>query len=205
MIGTIATVLALPVQAQVASSQTFAEMHRSLSTTVVEMCRGGTAEGDSYRLNGAVNAGGGLVILKKLVDLGLEGEIQLSQEEWTGIEAVVPDQWDQATHVECVKSVLELLLPKAEEINRDRIGSIKIRNHMSGEVCSPPVRVSPVVFKAAATTAKKEALLYVEGVEGGGKRRKVGETFETGSGCWITLAGTGYDFDFYATISYRQN
>lgn len=93
---------AFDVSAQLNSAQL-----RELRTAVIEMCRGGTVDGEhrSYRIEGS--ADGKIIVFKKLAELGADGKFELSDDKWSGIEALAnPD-----TYADCVRHTLNILTP----------------------------------------------------------------------------------------------
>ena len=69
--------------------------------SAIELCRGGNIKGDAknYRIEG--DAEFKTIIIKKIFEAGVGGKIELSGEEWNGIRAVIPDQWDASSWNQC--------------------------------------------------------------------------------------------------------
>lgn len=74
---------------------------------VRELCRGGDSDGRNYELQvdgeGKVEA----IVLKRFMDAGLGGRIELSEQEWAGLRPLVGDP---ESYVECVREFRELIL-----------------------------------------------------------------------------------------------
>lgn len=86
------------------------EQLQEVKTTVVEICRGGTITGDhqAFSIKGA--ADGKVVVIKKLAELGINGEIQFSRNEWEGIVALVPKDGDPKEYTHCVDNVFPIII-----------------------------------------------------------------------------------------------
>jgi exonuclease VII small subunit len=74
---------------------------------VKELCRGGNTKGSSYELevdgSGKIHA----IILKKLLDAGLDGRVEFSKQEWDGLKPLVGDSGD---YVACLREFRPLIL-----------------------------------------------------------------------------------------------
>jgi hypothetical protein len=96
----------------IASALDMAQL-RELRTAVLEMCRGGTVSGSSSRFEVQVNAKGNLVILKGVGEAGADAKVQLSKEQWTGIQALAnPEHYS-----ECVTHTVDTL---TRELNNQK-------------------------------------------------------------------------------------
>ena len=86
-----------------------------IKESAIELCRGGTLEGEAstYRIEGGAEAK--TFIIKKLIELGVEGEIELTGTEWKGIKAVIPEKWDADAWTKCVTPTLEFFARKLED------------------------------------------------------------------------------------------
>lgn len=178
------------------------DMIDRVKLSVIELCRGGTIEGSTESVDVTGEAGATVLVLKRLVDLGVNGRVQLSQSEWEGIQAAIPEQWDQSAYNECVNPNMRLFLEKLEKSEQDLSGDVKIYNQASSTLCGNSV-VRVVVYKHSARLAKPEALLIGSDLTEPQLKLRVGESTKSNVNCSITLAGTGFDRDFYARLKYH--
>ena len=112
MLRSIAVSICLLASVQHAIAQDLSKV----SLAITEMCRGGTDNGDyeHYSLSGSAEAKA--VLIKGLLEGGVDGQVELKSGEWSGIQAVIPDDFSHDTHVKCVIAVTPMLL----EIEKDR-------------------------------------------------------------------------------------
>jgi len=81
-----------------------------LQSAVLEMCRGGTIEGKSSKINVKASVQGQLVVIKKLLEGGADAEVEITKEEWDGIKALAnPEDYSK-----CVEATLNLLVPRLD-------------------------------------------------------------------------------------------
>jgi hypothetical protein len=87
---------------------------QSVTASALELCRGGTLEGEAntYRIEGSAEVR--LVIIKALAEAGLEGKVELTGSDWKGIKAVIPKQWNAAEYNKCVIPIINLFIEKLE-------------------------------------------------------------------------------------------
>lgn len=85
---------------------------QTVTEAVISLCRGGTLEGESKLFSITGGGDGTVVVLKKLVEIGVDGNIAFTKEEWQGIKAVVPDQWNQSSYNDCVIPNVDKFLEK---------------------------------------------------------------------------------------------
>lgn len=188
-----------PVPANALSPET---MER-VKISVIELCRGGTVEGGTQSIDITGEAGATVLVLKRLADLGVSGRVEFSQSEWEGIQAAIPEHWDQSAYNECVTPNLRLFLDKLDQSEKDHSGDVKIYNQAASTLCGDSVfRV--VVYKQSARLAKPEALLFGSNLVEPQLKLRVGESTLSDTNCAITLAGTGFDRDFYAHLKYEK-
>lgn len=178
------------------------EMMDRVKISVIELCRGGTVKGGTESIDISGEAGATVLVLKRLADLGISGRVEFSQSEWEGIQAAIPEQWDQSAYNECVTPNMRLFLEKLEQSEKDHSGDVKIYNQASSTLCGDSV-VRVVVYKHSARIAKPEALLIGGNLSAPQLKLRVGESTVSDSNCSITLAGTGFDRDFYARLKYQ--
>lgn len=189
---------------QPSAAQSFDEITNIVTRAVIERCRGGTIEGSSSDLEIEGGADGAVVFLKRFFELGLDGRVKFSKKEWDGIEPFLIESDNVSNYYACVEAVQEPLQRKLEEINRDRIGKVKLYEGSIANVCSPQISVSVDVFAGSHGQTKQEAHLTIEGVSSNPVRLRTGEVFVTPGLCSIGLAGTRSDVRPYAWISYVQ-
>jgi hypothetical protein len=92
--------------AQALDSEQLAYLQRA----VIEMCRGGTTEGSSSKINFIASGEARLIVVKGLAEGGGDDKIEVSKEEWDGIKALAnPDGYTR-----CVESTLNLLISKID-------------------------------------------------------------------------------------------
>jgi uncharacterized protein YjbI with pentapeptide repeats len=91
------------------------EQLKAVQESVLEMCRGGSLQGEqaSVVVKGAGEAK--VVLLKKLAELGLKGEVAFSETEWDGIKPLLPETLQHEIHVKCVITLTPMILEKLEE------------------------------------------------------------------------------------------
>lgn len=80
---------------------------KELRTAVLEMCRGGSIEGESSRINVVGSATGKIVVVKGLLEGGADAKVELSKEEWDGIKALA----NPTDYNACVTQTLAILVP----------------------------------------------------------------------------------------------
>jgi len=81
-----------------------------LQRAVLEMCRGGNIEGNLSKISVTTSAKGKIVVIKGMLEGGLDASAEVTKEQWDGIKVLAnPDNYSQ-----CVESTLNLLVPKLE-------------------------------------------------------------------------------------------
>ncbi len=178
------------------------ELNRSLSQSVIEICRGGTLNGKNFKIDVEGDARGTIVFLKRLFDAGLDGSIILSQEEWEGIKPLVFENDSRAGYNACVKDILDRLTPKVEAANQNRLGELKIYNNQNVKICGSMHTIMVDVYKKSGTQAENKATIHIEGFEK--IHLEVGNSLITTDNCKVTLSGTGFDWGPFALISYEK-
>lgn len=78
-----------------------------LRTAVLEMCRGGTIIGESSRINVNVSGEGKIVVIKGLLEGGADARVEITNEQWTGIQALINPE----TYTQCVTETLGIVVP----------------------------------------------------------------------------------------------
>lgn len=91
-----------------------------VSEAVLEICRGGTLEGTYRNLEITGNGSRQVIVLKKLVEFGIDGSVTFSEGEWKGIQAIIPKDWDQSSHNECVVPLTKEFISKLSDTGGDR-------------------------------------------------------------------------------------
>ena len=187
----------------VAAEPITAETINQITLSVIELCRGGTLEGstDTVEISGQGNAT--VLVLKRLANLGISGRVELSESEWTGMQAVIPEQWDQSAYNDCVNPNVRLFIEKLATSNENLSGNVKVYDQASSAVCGDDSFVRVVIYKKSAYRAKQEAQLIGGNIQGGRVKLSVGQSINTSSNCTITLAATGFDHDFYARLMFK--
>jgi hypothetical protein len=193
--------IALTGKEVLAAGQFATDTLERVKVSVIELCRGGTVQGSAKTFEISGGGSGTVFVLKRLAELGLDVRLGFSQEEWNGIKAVVPEQWDQAAYNECVDRNFDRFLGKLDNVLRET--EVKVYNEHSSSICGGQGYVRVIVFKDTARRAKREAVLVGSEIDTGGSTLRVGESITTPSNCSITLADTGFDHDFYARLLYR--
>lgn len=97
--------LLVPVTSIAAGTDATAEAAR----VVMELCRGGDRAGQTWTfdIDGSGQVKG--VVLKKLVEAGLEGRVSFTSEQWDGLKPLVGNPQH---YVSCVKEFKELVVPQ---------------------------------------------------------------------------------------------
>ncbi len=88
-----------------------AEQLSYVTEAVIAICRGGTKTGDNKSLEIKAEGEGRTIIIKKLIEGGLSGEVKVSEKEWNGITALV----DTQRFYECVQEALPILLSSLDD------------------------------------------------------------------------------------------
>ena len=90
-----------------------------VTDSVLELCRGGSLAGEDASVQIKQEGKVTTVLLKKLVDIGLDGEAEFSRKEWEGIQPLLPESLDSRAHTECVKTLTPIFLEKYSKSNSD--------------------------------------------------------------------------------------
>jgi hypothetical protein len=91
-----------------------------VKNAVLELCRGGTLDGNAsnYIIEGTGEVK--TVLIPKLLDSGAKGQATFSGDEWNGIKANIPKERNQAAWNECVNQNTKLFLDKLSENSMTR-------------------------------------------------------------------------------------
>ena len=82
------------------------QLHK-LQNAVIEMCRGGTVEGNSSKINVTASAQGKIIVIKNLMEGKGDAKVAVTNEQWEGIKALAnPEGYSK-----CVESTLSILVP----------------------------------------------------------------------------------------------
>ena len=92
-----------------AQSQTIKNKFQLVTDSILQICRGGNIVGKSSLIEVRAEGSAKAVILKKLVEAGLEGEFKFTQAEWQGIEPLLNSSGDYTT---CVTTLTPKFLDK---------------------------------------------------------------------------------------------
>jgi len=106
----IRTILALILifLASVSHAETNQEL-KIVKNSVLSLCRGGDLSGSNTSILVSGTGGVTTVLLKQLADIGVEGKIEFTKNEWDGIKPLLsnPD-----TYVDCIIKVTPMFLEK---------------------------------------------------------------------------------------------
>ena len=100
----------------------------AVKDTTIELCRGGTIEGEAKEYIMEAGAEIRTLIFKRLMDMGIEGKIKLSGETWNGIEALTIDGKD---YHKCVEFVVPLLTDRLNQENLENLQSVLLAPDMN--------------------------------------------------------------------------
>ncbi len=94
---------------------------REVTNMVTELCAGGSHSGEksSYQVSGEGEVGVSILI-KALIDAGIEGRFIINKTEWENIEAIASDRRTQAGQNNCLSVVLPIMI-EALSSSSDRI------------------------------------------------------------------------------------
>lgn len=179
-----------------------AESRRAVTREVMELCRGGTLEEREQDLYSEGGVGADVIVLRRLLDLGLDGRFTLRRRDREGMPPILADNLDHETYNDCVTRWGRWFLERLDAPEADRRGAVKVRDGAAAALCGGELHVGVEVFRASATQPRPEAVLT--GLPGGPQRLRSGETRRAPEGCCVTLDATGRDFDFYALLSYDR-
>jgi len=90
-------------------SQATAEQFQIVTDSILQICRGGHLKGSSSLLEIRGEGSAKAIVLKKLVEAGLEGEFKFTQAEWAGIEPLLTSSEDYS---KCVTTLTPIFLQK---------------------------------------------------------------------------------------------
>lgn len=109
------------------------EQMNAVKDAVIELCRGGTLEGNAT--NYVIEGKGEIksVIIPKLLDAGVKGQVTFSEGEWKGIQASIPKEPDQSAWNECATQITALFTEKLQNI-----ASIPVPGAPSGDLLQSP-------------------------------------------------------------------
>jgi hypothetical protein len=95
------------------------EVKMIVTDSVLELCGQGslTEKGTSIQIKREDKIT--TVLLKKLVDIGLDGKAEFSRKEWAGIQPLLPESLDSKAYTECVKTLTPIFLEKYSTPNSD--------------------------------------------------------------------------------------
>ena len=80
---------------------------QKLQNAVIEMCRGGTVEGNSSKIDITASAQGKIIVIKNLMEGGGDATAAITNEQWEGIKALAnPEGYSK-----CVENTLKILVP----------------------------------------------------------------------------------------------
>jgi len=92
-----------------------------VTDSVLELCRGGHSKGENSSIDISGNANATTVLLKKLVEIGLDGEVIFTQSEWKGIEPLLPEKFDASVYTKCVTDLTPQFLSKFSGSNGNNV------------------------------------------------------------------------------------
>jgi hypothetical protein len=95
------------------------EVKMIVTDSVLELCGQGslTEKGTSIQIKREDKIT--TVLIKKLVDIGLDGKAEFSRKEWADIQPHLPESLDSKAYNECVKTLTPIFLEKYSTSNSD--------------------------------------------------------------------------------------
>ena len=90
-----------------------------ITDSVLELCRGDSLTGKDTSVLVKRESKVTTVLLKKLVDIGLDGKAEFSRKEWADIQPLLPESLDSKAYTECVKTLTPIFLEKYSTSNSD--------------------------------------------------------------------------------------
>jgi hypothetical protein len=85
-----------------------------LRSAVIEMCRGGTIQGKTSKINATASATGTVVVIKNLLEGGGDAKAEITNEQWNGIQALI----NPTDYTKCVESSLNILVPALDKSSK---------------------------------------------------------------------------------------
>ncbi len=76
---------------------------QELRTVVIEICRGGSMQGETKNMSIIATASGKVVVIKRFMEGGADAKIEFTNAEWKGIKALA----DSDGYTACVDSTLD--------------------------------------------------------------------------------------------------
>lgn len=95
------------------------EVKMIVTDSVLELCKGWPLAEKGTSVQVKIEDKVTTVLLKKLVDIGLDGKAEFSRKEWAGIQPLLPESLDSKAYTECVKTLTPIFLEKYSTPNSD--------------------------------------------------------------------------------------